>query len=179
MGDTKKATWLMDSAHSELAFKVRHMKISNVKGVFKKFNAEINGADFKSSKVKVTIDSDSITTNNEARDKHLHSADFFETENHKELIFDSTSLDSKGDNEYTLTGMLTIRGKSNEVKLDVEYGGVMKDPMSGKKKMGFSVSGKINRKDWGLNWNAPLEAGGVLVSNEVKINAELQFIKQD
>ncbi len=169
--------WILDPTHSEILFKVKHLMITNVKGEFRNFSGEIDGEDFNKSKTKVIIQSDSIYTNNEDRDKHLRSADFFDVENHKELLFESTSFTKKDDENYLLKGILTIRGISKEITLDVEYGGTNKDPW-GNEKAGFSVTGSINRKDWDLNWNAALETGGVLVSDEVKIMAEIQFTKQ-
>lgn len=171
-----KTKWVLDPAHSELLFKVKHLMISNVKGEFKNFTAEINGEDLESSTVKATIDSASIYTNNEDRDNHLKSADFFDAENHKEITFVSTSFKKVNGDNYKLTGKLTIKGVSKEVALQVEFGGINKDPW-GNEKAGFSITGKINRKDWGLNWNAALETGGVLVSDEVQIIGEVQFLK--
>lgn len=170
--------WIIDNSHSEILFKVKHLMITNVKGEFRKFTAEIDSLndDFSDARVHVSIDASSIFTNNEDRDAHLRSADFFDAENHKEITFDSTSLVRKGD-DYKLRGILTMKGISKEIELDVEYGGASTDPW-GNNKVGFSVNGKFNRKDWGLNWNAALEAGGVMVSDEVKISAEVQFVKQ-
>jgi polyisoprenoid-binding protein YceI len=172
-----KTKWVLDPAHSELVFKVKHLMISNVKGEFRNFQVEIDGEDIESSSIKVGIDSSSVYTKNDDRDTHLKSADFLDTENHKEITFESTSIERKDDDNYRLKGLLTIKGVSREVQLDVEHGGTSKDPW-GNEKAGYSVTGKINRKDWGLNWNAVLETGGVLVSDEVKINAEVQFVKQ-
>ena len=172
-----KTKWVLDPTHSELTFKVKHMMITNVKGEFKDFSVEVDGEDIFKSNVNVTIDASSINTNNGDRDNHLKSADFFDEENHKELSFKSTSFKQKGDDEYELKGILTIKGISKEVKLEVEFGGINKDPW-GNEKAGLSISGKINRKDWGLNWNAALETGGVLVSEDVKIFGEIQFVKQ-
>ena len=169
--------WVLDPSHSELLFKVKHLMITNVKGEFRKFSAEIDGEDFTTSKVKAVVEADSIFTNEESRDNHLKSADFFDVENHKTMTFDSTSFKKVDDDTYKLTGQLTIKGISKEVTLDVEFGGTNKDPW-GNEKAGFSFTGKINRKDWGLNWNAALETGGVLVSDEVKIDGEVQFVKQ-
>jgi polyisoprenoid-binding protein YceI len=169
--------WVVDPTHSELLFKVKHLMITNVKGEFRKFDASIvaNGEDFSQAKVKATIDADSVFTNNDDRDKHLKSEDFFNVENHKTLEFEGTSFEKLDDQNYKLKGNLTIVGETKEVTLDVEYGGTAVDPW-GNKKAGFSISGKINRKEWGLNWNAALEAGGVMVSDAVKINAEVQFV---
>lgn len=171
--------WAIDPTHSEILFKVKHLMITNVKGEFRKFNATLSsdGNNFSQAKVNVTIDTASVFTNEDNRDNHLKSADFFDVENHKEINFVGTSFDKVDDENYTLKGNLIIKGVSKEISLNVEFGGINKDPW-GNEKAGFSVSGKINRKDFGLNWNAALETGGVLVSDEVKINAEIQFVKQ-
>lgn len=177
METAAKTKWVLDPAHSELTFKVKHMMIANVKGEFINFSVEVDGDDILKSTLSVSVDASSINTNNTDRDNHLKSADFFDVENHKELSFKSNSFKQKDDDEYELKGLLTIKGISKEVALDVEFGGINKDPW-GNEKAGFSVEGKINRKDWGLNWNAALETGGVLVSEEVKIFGEIQFVKQ-
>jgi polyisoprenoid-binding protein YceI len=171
--------WVLDPSHSELLFKVKHLMITNVKGEFRKFTGELNsnGLDFNGASAHATIDASSLFTNEDNRDAHLKSADFFDVENYKELAFDATSLKKVDEENYELKGNLTIKGISKEVKFDVELGGINKDPW-GNEKAGFSLNGKINRKDWGLNWNAALETGGVLVSDEVKISAEVQFVKQ-
>ncbi|NLX72132.1 MAG: polyisoprenoid-binding protein [Bacteroidales bacterium] len=173
----ENAKWTLDPTHSELTFKVKHLMISNVKGEFKNFSAGIDNEDFSKAKVEVKVESSSIFTNNEDRDNHLKSADFFDVEAYPEIVFESTAFEKVSDDEYKLKGHLNIKGVSKEIKLDVEYGGVNKDPW-GNQKAGFSFSGKINRKDWGLNWNAALETGGVLVSDEVRIYGEVQFVKQ-
>lgn len=178
METTKKVVWTLDPTHSEVTFKVKHLMISNVKGEFKNFTATVDGEDFEKAKIGASIESASIDTNNADRDGHLKSADFFDVENYAKLTFESTSLKKTDDYEYKLTGLLTIKGVSKEVTLDVEFGGVNKDPW-GNEKAGFSLEGKINRKDWGLNWNTALETGGVLVSDEVKLQAEVQFVKQE
>ena len=169
--------WVLDPAHSELSFKVKHLMIANVKGGFRKFIAEVSGEDFTTSPITVTVDAASISTNDDNRDEHLKAADFFDTENHKEILFTSTSFTKTDDSNYKLIGQLTIKGISNAVTLDVELGGINKDPW-GNEKAAFSISGKINRRDWNLNWNAALETGGVLVSDEVRIGAEIQLLKQ-
>jgi polyisoprenoid-binding protein YceI len=171
------AKWVLDPSHSELTFKIKHLMISNVKGEFKNFTAEIDHEDFKKASIKVSIDAASISTNNSDRDNHLKSADFFDVENHPTLTFESQSLNQLADDEFKLKGLLAIKGVSKEVTLNVEFGGTNKDPW-GNEKAGFSFEGKINRKDWGLNWNAALETGGVLVSDEVRISGEVQFVKQ-
>jgi len=171
--------WALDPTHSEILFKVKHLMITNVKGEFRKFNATLtsDGNKFSNATVNVTIDAASVFTNEENRDNHLKGADFFDVENHKEITFVGTSFEKVDEENFILKGNLTMKGVSKEISLDVEFGGVNKDPW-GNEKAGFSVSGKINRKDFGLNWNAALETGGVLVSEEVKINGEVQFVKQ-
>lgn len=164
--------WNLDPAHSEITFKVRHMMISNVKGEFKNFSIDLESADdeFKNVKANATIDTASISTNNTDRDNHLKSAEFFNAEAHPQITFETDSLNDD------VTGNLTINGVTKPVKLEVDFGGINVDPW-GQTKAGFSFEGKINRSDFGLNWNAALEAGGVMVSDEVKIAGELQFVK--
>ena len=171
--------WAMDPSHTEILFRVRHLMITNVKGEFrnKTIEATTIGDDFTNAKVKVVIDTTSIFTNDDNRDTHLKSADFFNVEKYKEITFVGTKFEKVSGNDFKLTGNLTMVDVTKEIVLDVEFGGITKDPW-GNEKAGFSVTGKLNRKDWGLNWNAALEAGGVMVSEEVKINAEVQFIKQ-
>ncbi len=175
----KTTTWAIDPTHSELTFKVKHLMITNVKGEFRKFDASIQseGDDFSNATVTATIDASSIDTNNNDRDAHLKSADFFDVESHREITFKGTGFTKLDDNNYQLKGTLGMKGINKEVILDVEFGGFVKDPY-GNEKVGFSISGKFNRKDWGLNWNAALETGGVMVSEEVRINGEVQFVKQ-
>jgi polyisoprenoid-binding protein YceI len=175
----KTTTWVLDPTHSELTFKVKHLMISNVKGEFRKFKASIEGAakDFSQSKVTMTVEAGSIDTNNTDRDTHLKSADFFDVDNNPKITFEGTAFTQLDEDNYQLKGILEMKGVSKEVILDVEFGGFVKDPY-GNEKAGFSVNGKLNRKEWGLNWNAALEAGGVMVSDEVRINAEIQFVRQ-
>lgn len=170
--------WAIDPAHSELEFKVRHLMITNVTGSFKSFSSEVEtlADEFDTAKVVFTGKVDSIFTGNEQRDGHLKSPDFFDAEKYPEFVFQSTGLKKKG-SDFELEGNLTLHGVTNAVKLNVETGGIVKDPY-GQVKAGFSVSGKINRKDFGLNWSAVTEAGGVVVSDEVKIHAEVQYVKQ-
>ncbi len=175
--EKKNTIWTLDAAHSEVSFKVKHLMISNVKGEFKNVTGSIEGEDFANAKVHASIEAASIFTNNTDRDNHLRSADFFDTEHYPEITFESSAFRKLDNENYKLTGLLTIKGVRKEVSLDVEFGGINKDPW-GNEKAGFSIDGKINRKDWGLNWNAALETGGVLVSDEVKIQTEVQFVKQ-
>lgn len=177
--EATKTKWTSDLSHSELSFKVRHMMITNVKGSFEKFDATIvsKGADFSDAEIEVTVDAASVHTGDEQRDGHLKAADFFEVEKFPALSFKGTSFRKVDEEDYELKGILEIKGVKKEVVLNVEFGGINKDPW-GNEKVGFSVEGKINRKDFGLTWNAALETGGVLVSDEVKISAEVQFVKQ-
>lgn len=174
-----KTTWVLDPAHSEITFKVKHLMIANVKGEFRNFEVDINtnGNDFRAASVKASVDVTSVFTNSDDRDIHLKSPDFFDAEKYGKMTFEGTSFKQIDEEKYKLKGNLTIKDITKEVTLDVEFGGIMKDPW-GNEKAGFSLSGKINRKDWGLNWNAALETGGVLVGEEVKIDADVQFLKQ-
>jgi polyisoprenoid-binding protein YceI len=174
-----KTKWNLDPSHSELGFKVRHMMITNVSGTFRKFDAKVEtyGDDFTSATIDFTADADSITTGNEDRDKHLKSADFFDAARFPELKFASTKLEKKDDENYVLHGDLTITGVTRPVKVDVEFGGTGKDPW-GNERAGFTLTGKISRTDFNLNWNAALETGGVLVGEDVKIVAEIELVRQ-
>jgi polyisoprenoid-binding protein YceI len=169
--------WVLDPTHSEIFFKVKHLMITNVKGSFTGFNASIDGADFTAAPVALQIDVNTISTNNADRDAHLKSGDFFETEKYPHITFQSTGWQKISEEEYKMTGNLTIKGTTKSITLDVTYGGANKDPW-GNDKIGFEVKGKFNRSEFGLNWNSALETGGVLVSDEVKMEAEVQFIKQ-
>ncbi len=172
-------TYALDAAHSEIGFQVRHLGISTVKGSFGTFDAtiEVGGSDLSSLSAAATIDVATIATRNDDRDNHLRSADFFDAENHPQITFKSTSVLSKGDGAFVMNGDLTIRGVTKPVELKGEFLGGAKDPW-GNEKIGFEASGKINRTDYGLNWNAVLEAGGLLVAEEVKIVLEIQAAKQ-
>lgn len=174
-----KTKWILDPSHSEVGFKVKHMMITNVSGTFGKFDVKVEteGDDFTTAKIEFTADVNSITTGYTDRDNHLKSADFFDAANYTQLTFVSTKLEKKDDENYILYGDLAIRGTTRPVKLDVELGGIGKDPW-GKEKAGFTVTGKINRTDFKLNWNAALETGGVLVGEEVKLHVGLQLSKE-
>jgi len=176
---TAKTTWVIDPSHSEIAFKVKHLMISNVKGSFSEFSGQLvtDGDDFSTAEISFQINSASISSGVADRDGHLKSPDFFDVENYKEITFTSGKLKNTGNDEFELTGNLAIKGVSQPVKLDVEFGGLMTDPW-GNVKAGFTLNGKINRKDFGLTWNAALEAGGVLVSDDVRLNMEVQLLKQ-
>lgn len=171
------ATWNLDPAHSEIEFKVKHMMISTVKGQFTDFSIQVEneGTGLETAKIIAEIKTASINTNSEQRDQHLKSEDFFAAESHPSITFVSTNIDKVDEEEYKLTGDLTIKGITKPITLNVEFGGTSKDPW-GNEKAGYTVTGKINRNEFGLTWNAALETGGVMVSEDVKFQAELQFI---
>jgi polyisoprenoid-binding protein YceI len=177
--ETQETTkWTIDPAHSSVGFKVKHLMISNVQGSFKEFDgvAVTKGNDFSTASISLSIKTSSIDTEATDRDNHLKSPDFFDASNFPTITLDGTKLRDLGDDTYELTGDLVMKGISKKVIMSVEYGGLMTDPW-GNVKAGFSISGKLNRKDWGLNWNAALEAGGVLVGDEIKIVGDVQLIK--
>ncbi|TKC05193.1 YceI family protein [Pedobacter frigoris] len=170
--------WALDPTHSELQFKVKHLMITTVTGSLTSFNASLESEtdDFENAKVSFEAETGSIDTGNKDRDNHLKSGDFFDAEKYPAIKFTSTSLNQDGE-DYILKGNLTIKDVTKPVKLNVEFGGIATDPW-GNTKAGFTLAGKINRTDFGLTWNAALETGGVMVSEEVKIVGELQFVKQ-
>ncbi len=171
--------WVIDPAHSEIQFKVKHLMITTVTGYFKKFDLVVETAndDFTTaSKIEFTADIDSIDTNNSQRDTHLKSADFFDAANNPRLKFVGRKFEKSGD-AYKLSGDLTIRSITKPVTVNVEFGGIVVDPY-GQTKAGFTITGKISRKEFGLTWNAVTEAGQVVVSDEIRLNAEVQVIKQ-
>jgi len=169
-----KTTWNVDTAHSEIGFKVKHMMISTVKGHFENYTASIEAPedDFSNASFSFNAKTDSINTKNKDRDTHLKSDDFFNVNNYPEINFVSTSFDGEH-----LTGNLTIRDVTKEITLDVDFNGVAVDPY-GQTKAGFEMRGKINRKDFNLSWNAVTEAGSVVVSDTVNLVIDAQFIKQ-
>lgn len=173
------STYKIDASHSEITFKVKHLMITNVTGSFQKFDAtmESDATDFSDAKISFEADADSINTGSEQRDGHLKGDDFFAADKFPKLSFESTSFKKKTDDEYVLTGNLTIRGVTKTVDLAVEYAGTVTDPYS-QVKSGFEINGKINRKDFGLVWSATTEAGGIVVSDEVKLHLNVQMIKQ-
>lgn len=174
-----RTKWAVDLAHSEFSFKVKHLMITNVKGAFREVDANIftRGDDFLTSEINVVIKVASLDTGDEKRNAHLKSADFFDAGNHHDLLFEGEKIQKTADeNQFILYGELTIKGVTVPVKLNVEFNGFMKDPW-GRQKAGFSIEGKINRKDWELNWNKTLETGGVLVGDEVRISCEVQLVK--
>lgn len=171
--------WQLDSTHSELGFKIKHLMITNVSGSFQNFSveAETEGNGFTTAKITATAEMSSISTNNAQRDAHLRTSDFFEVEKHPELKFVSTNIEKIDDDSFTLYGELTLKGVTKPVKLNVEFSGVAKDPWGGER-AGFTVGGKINRSDLGINFNGVLETGGLMLGEEVKIHCEAQLVKQ-
>jgi polyisoprenoid-binding protein YceI len=172
------AIWKIDPAHSEINFKVKHLVVSTVTGHFKNFDASVESSkeDFSDAQIKFEADVNSISTKNEQRDTHLKSADFFDAENHPKMTFVSKSVKKISDYELILIGDLTIRGVKKEISVDVIFNGVVSG-FGGTEVAGFEVRGKLNRFDFGLQWNALTEAGGVVVSNEVKIEILAEFNK--
>lgn len=171
-------TWKIDPTHSEVKFKVKHLVISTVTGHFTEFDAAIEGEaeDFTDAKITFQAKVNSIETKNAQRDGHLKSADFFDAANHPELTFNSKSITKKSPSEYVVTGDLTIRGTTRQVALDTIYNGKVKG-FGGIEVSGFEITGKINRQDFGLTWNGLTEAGGVVVSDEVKFEIFAEFTK--
>lgn len=176
--ETLTATkWGIDPTHTEVQFKVKHLVISTVTGFFKKFSGSVEstGEDFDGAEAKFSLDVNSIDTNQADRDGHLKSADFFAADHYPTLDFAGVLKKVSG-NDYKLEGDLTIRGTSKSVVFDAEFGGIMVDPW-GNTKAGFEINGKINRKDYGLNWSAVTEAGGLVVSEDVKIHINVELAK--
>lgn len=170
-------TWAIDPTHSEVGFSVRHLMVSKVKGTFKTFEGTLTIADdLLDSRVEATIDASSVDTRDENRDNHLRSADFFDVDQHPQLTFSSTSIRPKGD-AYIVTGDLTIHGVTRSVDLDLEFNGVSPDPWGGTR-TGFSASTEINRSDFGVEFNIPLESGGFVVGDRIKITLEIEAVLQ-
>jgi polyisoprenoid-binding protein YceI len=172
-----KTKWSIDLAHSNITFKVRHLMIAHVRGEFKTFDANIytSGKDFTTAEIDVWIDASSITTGDVQRDEHLKSLDFLDVQNHKQITFvASTIVKAEEKDKHKLWGELTMIGVTKNVVLDVEFGGILNDPW-GNERAGFTVSGKFNRTDWGLVWNTTVEAGGIMVSDEISIDCEIEL----
>ena len=174
--ESKLLQGVIDPSHSRVQFKVKHLMISNVLGSFKEFEGKASMVenDFASTVVSFSINTASIDTEATDRDAHLKSVDFFDVENFPKIEFEGKGMTQKDEENYNLNGVLTIKGISKPVVLSVEFGGLMTDPW-GNKKAGFSVTGEINRKEFGMVWNAALETGGVLVSDKVKILCDVEF----
>lgn len=170
--------WGLDKAHSEIQFKAKHMMITTITGEFKSYDVtiETEDEDFLTAKILYTADVASIDTGNEQRDGHLRTNDFFSPEQFPKITFASTKMEKKEDGNYVLTGDVTIRDVTRPVSMHVAFEGKVVDPW-GNTKYGFTITGKLNRKDFGLNWNVITEAGGILVGEEIKINASVQIAK--
>jgi polyisoprenoid-binding protein YceI len=173
--------WLIDSHHSEISFKAKHLVITTVTGKFKDFTGEVETTndDFRGSKISFSAKIDSIDTGSEGRDGHLKSPEFFDAANFPEVKFEGTDLVKVSDDTYTLTGNLTLKGVTKPITLEVEYAGIHKDPFYGKTKAGFEINGKIHRKDFGLTWDVLTEAGGAVVSNDIRIHCNIQLDRVD
>jgi polyisoprenoid-binding protein YceI len=171
-------TWTIDPSHSRLGFVARHAMVTKVRGGFGEFEGSIeaNGDTPVASSVTVSAAIASIDTGDEGRDGHLHSADFFDVENHPRMTFTSTSIEQAGDDRYKVTGDLSIRGVTNPVTIDLEHTGAAQDPF-GNQRIGFEGTAEISRKDWGLTWNAALETGGFLVGDKVKLELDISAIR--
>ncbi|MDB4885056.1 MAG: YceI family protein [Gemmatimonadetes bacterium] len=174
---TGTTTWTLDASHSSIEFSVKHLMITTVRGRFAEASgtATVPGDDYTKARVEVTIQAASLDTRSEQRDQHLRSADFFDVEQFPEITFRSTRLEGSRDS-FRLTGDLTVHGVTKSVTLDVEFEGEGKDPWGGTR-MGFSATTKIDRREFGLVWNQALETGGVMVSNDIKLQIEAQFVR--
>ncbi len=172
-------SWQLDNSHSRIGFAVKHMMVSTMRGEFKAYTGSLNldEADFTRSTIAGEIQVASIDTRDEGRDGHLKGGDFFDAENHPTIRFASTRIVAKGENEFTVHGDLTIRGVTREIALETEYSGKHQNPW-GATVTGFSATGTINRKDFGLEWNVALETGGILVGEKVKLELEVELTQQ-
>lgn len=166
----------LDAAHSTIDFSVKHMMVSKVKGSFTNFTADLDGSadDLNGATISFDIDVKSINSNNEDRDNHLRSGDFFDVETYPSIKFVATDIKKKADGEYDVTGDLTIKDVTKPITFDVEYGGKGTNPW-GQEVVAFSAESKVNRKEFGLTWNQALETGGVLVGEDIKITVELEL----
>jgi polyisoprenoid-binding protein YceI len=171
--------WVLDPMHSQVQFKVKHLVISTVTGSFNSFEGEMEteNDDFTDAKISFSLDANSVDTNQEQRDGHLKSAEFFDAENFPKISFTSTSFKKTDGDEYELKGNLTIKDTTNPVTLKVEHGGSAAD-FYGNTKAGFEIVGKINRKDFGLTWDGVTEAGSVVLGADIKLDINVQFTKQ-
>jgi polyisoprenoid-binding protein YceI len=174
-----QTTWKIDPVHSKVLFTVSHMVVSEVTGRFNEFDATLvqTNDDFSESKLSATIKTNSIDTDNEKRDEHLKSADFFDAEKYPEITFESKSFVKTGENKYTITGNLTMHGITKEVVLHTTMNGIVKSPW-GNEVAGFKAETTVNRYDFGLKWNKALEAGGVIVGENVKVTLQVELVKQ-
>ena len=172
------ATWALDTNHSEVTFKVKHLVISSVTGKFKSFEGSVESdkEDFTDARIQFSADVNSVDTGNEQRDGHLKSPDFFDAANHPKIHFESTSITKKG-SDFQVQGNLTIRGVTKPVELLADFGGIQKD-FYGNTVAGFEITGKINRKEFGLHWSAVTETGGIVVSDDVRLSVNAEIVKK-
>ncbi|GEP92408.1 Polyisoprenoid-binding protein YceI [Chitinophaga terrae (ex Kim and Jung 2007)] len=171
--------WIIDESHSEIGFKVKHLMITNVSGYFTRFNGQVQTAsdDFHDASISFEAAADSIDTQNKQRDEHLKNGEFFDASNYPKISFVSKKVKKIDNENYKLTGDLTIKGETHPIELDVHHTGLTVDPY-GQQKAGFSLKGRLHRTDYGLRWNATTEAGGIVLSDEVKLNMEIQLVRQ-
>jgi polyisoprenoid-binding protein YceI len=176
---SQQTNWNIDKSHTHILFGVKHMVISTVTGYFRIFDGKLvtNGSDFNNAYVELTIDASSVNTDNEQRDNHLKSPDFFDAQKFPKIYFKSKSFRKISDNEYDVVGNLTMKGVTKEITLKVENNGTIKDPY-GKTRTGFKLSGKLDRFDYGLTWSKSIETGGLVVGKEIKIDAEVELVKE-
>lgn len=174
-----KTKWNSDLTHSELGFRIKHLMITNVAGSFKNFNVsvETNGEDFSTAAVRASVDVNSVYTNNEQRDQHLRASDFFEADKYPQFAFQSTQVEKKDEENFLIHGNLTMKGVTKPVALTAEFAGVTKDPWGGQR-AGFTISAKLNRTEWGINFNGVLETGGLVLGEDVKLLGEIQLVKE-
>jgi polyisoprenoid-binding protein YceI len=177
---TTQTKWVIDPMHSEVQFKVKHLMISTVTGSFNKFSgtATTQSEDFENAEIQFSLDVNSISTNQEMRDDHLKKEEFFHSEKYPTIDFKSTSFKRINETDYTLVGNLTIKGVTKEVQVNAEFGGKSKDHQ-GNLKAGFEITGTINRKDFGLTYNALTETGGLALGENIKLIANIQVAKQN
>ena len=171
--------WVLDKAHSQIHFMVKHMMITTVTGGFSEFSADVETEerDFGTAKINFVAQTASVFTGNDGRDTHVKSADFFDVQNYPQLRFISTGVKKIDDKQFKLRGDMTIKNVTKEIEADVKFAGFVKDPW-GKEKAGFIISGIINRKDYGLKWNVITEAGNILVGEEARISCEVQLVEE-
>ena len=174
-----QTTWTVDKSHSKVGFSVSHLVITDVDGFFKDYDAQIssNGDDFSTANVELKVNTSSIFTDNEKRDDHLRSDDFFNSEKYPQMIFKGKSMKKVGDKKYKLIGDFTIREVTKQVELDVKFNGIVKDPW-GNTKAGFKVTGEIDRFDYNLKWDKSIETGSLVVGKEVELVIDLQLVKK-
>lgn len=174
-----QTNWSVDKSHSKVGFSVTHLVITDVDGFFKEYEAKVttNGDDFSTANIDFAVNTGSIFTDNDGRDKHLRSDDFFNAEKYPQMVFKGKSMKKVSDNKYKLVGDLTIRDVTKQVELEVKYNGMVKDPW-GNTKAGFKVTGEINRFDYNLKWNTAIETGALVVGREVELVIDLQLVKK-